>query len=293
MTPPSKEQTPISKERKTEIKPDNEAKAPLGMVWIKGGTFQMGSNEGEENEKPVHEATLDDFYMDETEVTVAQFERFINATGYQTDAEKEGNSYVLVDCIWKEESGVTWRDDVFGKPRPKSDYNHPVIHVSWNDADAYAKWADKRLPTEAEWEYAARCGSKGYKYAWGNGNPSKSNGGNLQDETTQKECKWGNIWEDYNDGFFGTAPVKQFGSNCFGLYDMTGNVWEWCNDWYESDYYSKSPKSNPQGANTGNFRVLRGGSWLNFPDYCRLAIRYRNNPANRFFNDGFRFAKTP
>ena len=262
------------------------------MVFVKGGTFQMGSNDGYSEEKPVHTVTVDDFYIGKYEVTVAEFEKFINATNYQTDADKGGNSWVYTNSEWKEEDGVNWRYDAKGDKRPRSDYNHPVIHVSWNDAVAYCNWLKKttgkafRLPTEAEWEYAAGGGNKsnGYKWAGINSESSLYRYANFADKNT--DFSWAT--KSQNDNYTYTAPVGEYSPNELGIYDMTGNVWEWCSDWYDSDYYENSPRNNPQGASSGIFRVLRGGSCNIKPNDCRVARRHRNPPTFRSSNIGFR-----
>lgn len=246
------------------------------MVFVKGGTFQMGSDTGEDNEKPVHTVEVNDFYIGKYEITVEQFRAFVNATAYQTDAEKGDGSYVYVNNNWKKQSGINWRHDVAGNKRGSDENKHPVIHVSWNDAIAYCNWLKEqtgknyRLPTEAEWEYAARGGnqSQGYIYA----------GSNTID----------NIAWYYRNSKNVTHPVGDKQANELGLYDMTGNVWEWCNDWYDKDYYSSSPSNNPKGPNNGTNRVLRGGCWNYYPQYNRIAIRNYFTPDNRSYFYGFR-----
>ena len=243
------------------------------MVFVQGSTFQMGSNDGEENEKPIHSVTVSDFYIGKYEVTVAEFKKFITITGYKTDAEQEGYSYVYEDDgSWERKNGVTWKCDVKGNSRSTSDNNHPVVHVSWNDADAYCKWAGGRLPTEAEWEYASRGGSKskGYKYS----------GSNTIDDVA---------WYDDNSGKK-THPVGTKQPNELGIYDMSGNVCEWCNDWYDKNYYNESPTSNPKGPDSGNTRILRGGSLYHYDDYCLVANR-EPFPSFSDFNKGFRIAR--
>jgi formylglycine-generating enzyme required for sulfatase activity len=210
------------------------------------------------------------------EVTVREFKAFIDATNYQTDAEKKGISFISNDIEWEEKNGVNWRHDKAGKLRPTAYYNHPVIHVSWNDAVAYCEWLSGktgkkyRLPTEAEWEYAARGGqqSKHYKYAG-------------SDEL-------GDVaWYNENSGMK-THMVGGKKANELGLYDMSGNVLEWCQDWYGD--YSSASQTNPTGASTGTRRVLRGGSW-GYPDWnCRVSYRYFNSPTYRNINLGFRLA---
>ena len=206
---------------------------PPGMVYVAGGTFQMGSNSGASDEKPVHTVTVSSFFMDKTEVTQAQYRKVMG-----------DNPSSFSGC-----------DDC------------PVEKVTWHDAVAYAKKVGKRLPTEAEWEYAARGGnkSKGYTYAGSN---------NIDAVAWYRRSK--------------THPVAQKQPNELGLYDMSGNVWEWCSDWYGSDYYSGSPQNDPQGPNSGTRRVRRGGSWDSFDHFCRYANRSRNDPGLRNSNFGFR-----
>jgi len=247
-----------------------EAKRMQGFVFVKGGTFMMGSNDGDGDEKPVHEVTVSDFYMGKYEVTVAEFKAFIDATGYKTDAEKKGYS-VVYDDGWTKKEGVTWLCDVKGAGRPLSDYNHPVIHVSWNDAKAYCDWGGHRLPAEAEWAYAARGGNKsnGYKY-------SGSNDINKV------------AWYSGNSGIT-THLVGQKAPNELGLYDMSGNVWEWCGDWYGG--YSSSVQTDPAGAISGSNRVIRGGGWGDFARFCRMANRSYDDPANSYNFIGFRVVR--
>jgi formylglycine-generating enzyme required for sulfatase activity len=265
------------------------------MVSIQGASFNMGSNENED-EKPIHRVTVSSFKMAKYEVTVKEFAAFINATNYQTDAEKIGNSWVF-NSKFEESDGVTWRDDEEGRHRPETDWNKPAIHVSWNDATAYCDWLSKkkgktfRLPTEAEWEFAAGSGAKHYKYSWGSYELSDSeNVGNVADETTHP--KYGKLenygFVGYKDGYFFAAPVGSFQPNELGLYDMTGNVWELCSDWYDATYYANSPSSNPRGPSSGSYRVMRGGSWFKAATDCRVAYRSNIGPAKRGSNSGFR-----
>ena len=262
-------------------------------VAVQGGTFSMGSTDSEasSDEKPVHSVTLSSFRMGKYEITVTQFKAFVDDSGYKTDAENGDGSYIWTGTEWKKTAGINWRHDEEGKLRSNGDY--PVVHVSWNDADAYCKWLSRktskkyRLPTEAEWEYAAGNGSRHTKYSWGNSLPSGTKVGNVADETAKKRFSW-TIFDGYTDGYVFAAPVGSFSANDFGLHDMTGNVWEWCNDWY--DNYSSSAVTNPTGAVTGSHRVHRGGGWDYGPQNCRVAHRNNNTPTYRLLNLGFRVA---
>ncbi len=254
------------------------------MVLIKGGTFQMGTDDGFAYEGPVHEVTVKSLLMDKTEVTVEQFAQFIEATKYRTDAEKLGWSGVFDEKQgkWTKADGADWRHP--DGPNSTANPKHPVVHVSYADAQAYAKWAGKRLPTEAEFEHAAR-GGKQTKFAWG-------------DELYPDGKCMANAWQGMfpledtgKDGFKGLAPVGSFPPNAYGLYDITGNVWEWCSDWFDPEYYQHGPKDNPTGPPSGKERVLRGGSWLCAENYClgyRVAARNHTEPDSGLNNLGFR-----
>ncbi|MDX2247207.1 MAG: SUMF1/EgtB/PvdO family nonheme iron enzyme [Bacteroidia bacterium] len=266
---------------KTPVSPKVNFPLPE-MILIKGGTFEMGSDNGKDREKPIHKVTVSDFWLGKTAVTVSTFSAFITATGYKTDAEKEDGSYIWTGSDWKKKAGVNWRCDALGKIRAENEWNHPVIHVSWNDAKAYCDWLSKetgqqwRLPTEAEWEYAAGGGSEQRTIYAGTNNESELG-----------EYAW--YTKTTNDK--GTRPVGQKKTNRLGLYDMSGNVWEWCNDWYED--YSSSDISDPQGSEKGTSRVLRGGSWYDGAEYCRVSNRNGSTPDLRVSSLGFRPARTP
>ncbi len=228
----------------TEIKVGQDG-AP--MVLIPAGEFQMGSNSNLDREKPIHTVYLDAFYMDKYEVTNAQYKKFMDATG------RKAPKY--------------WNDPNLNAP------DHPVVGVSWYDAAAYAEWAGKRLPTETEWEKAARGGLDSKKYSWGN---------EAVADNANRNGMGGKDWWEY------TAPVGSFAPNGYGLYDMAGNALEWCEDWSNEDYYSNSPRQNPQGPSWGTDRVLRGGSWLSTVGYIRCASRFNCNPMAPFNSFGFR-----
>jgi formylglycine-generating enzyme required for sulfatase activity len=246
------------------------------MVLIPAGEFLMGSTEGGPDEKPVHRVSLDAFYLDQYEVTNKRFQQFVQETGYKTTAEKAGTASAGVlekGFFWdswkrKEIRGANWRkpeggETVFVTNREE----HPVVAVSWDDAEAYCRWAGKRLPTEAEFEYADRGGTRTTSW-WGDGPPGSRRVANLADETAKRQFGWAWAWSGYEDGYARTAPVGSFEPNPFGLYDTTGNVWEWTADWYGEDYYGQSPRHNPTGPSSGTARVLRGGSGAATPGSC-------------------------
>lgn len=263
----------------------------MEFVRVKGGCYQMGDTlgDGNPNEIPVHEVCVDDFYLGLYEVTVGQFRQFVDATGYRTEAERgDGAWHVSDQGELKKEPHINWKNPGF----PQTD-RHPVVCVSWNDAQAFLDWLSQesgkafRLPTEAEWEYAARSGGKNYEYSWGNGDPS----GNIADESAKREFPWASIWwRGYDDGYVYAAPVGSFSPNELGLFDMTGNVWEWCQDRYGKDYYASSPKNNPTGPDSGVLRIGRGGSWYSVPRNVRTAYRFRGWPSERLDGNGFRVA---
>ncbi|HXI24671.1 MAG TPA: formylglycine-generating enzyme family protein [Pyrinomonadaceae bacterium] len=255
------------------------------MILVNGGKYLMGTEQGMEYEAPAHEVIVKSFWMDRHEVTVAEFGAFISATGYKTDAEKFGwsGAFNLKTKRWEKTKGADWRHPE--GPGSSAAENEPVCQVSWNDAAAYAKWAGKRLPTEAEWEYAARGGLVQAKYSWGN--DVRPNG--------KPVANW---WQGRfpnqdsgEDGFKGRAPVESFPPNGYGLYEMTGNVWEWCADWYADDYYKRYAQSDPQGADDGSERAIRGGSWMCAENFCtnyRVAARSHATPDSGLNNLGFR-----
>ncbi len=263
----------ILQAEETETDRDISAElAPAGMVLIPAGTFQMGSNSGGGNESLVHSVSIDAFYMDTHEVTNADYAAFLNAEGKHTDAGHtwldiaDGDVHIaLVDGAYRAKSGHE---------------NHPVVEVSWYGAMAYAAWAGKRLPTEAEWEYAARGGKPGLKYPWGN----------TIDSTHA----------NYGNKVGGTTAVGKYTTNGYGLYDMIGNVWEWCLDEYNENFYASSPDRNPlSGASSikwlldnctkvKSYRVLRGGSWLDTALDVWVTTRYSYRPAVTHDIVGFR-----
>lgn len=265
------------------IKPAPET--PQNMVFIKGGTFQMGTDDGMPFEGPVHSVEISDLFIDEAEVTVAQFEEFVKATGYRTEAEKFGWSGVFdfETRGWIRVDGANWRHPE--GPKSIAQPDEPVCQISWNDATEYAKWTGKRLPTEAEFEFAARGGLAGKKYAWGD---------ELLPNGKAVANWWQGVFPEKNtgvDGFVGRAPVRSFPANGYGLYDITGNVWEWCSDRFADSYYETSPKRDPKGPQTGDERVIRGGSFLCAENYCsnyRVAGRSHATPDSGLNNLGFR-----
>jgi formylglycine-generating enzyme required for sulfatase activity len=285
--------------------------APEGMVWIPGGEFSMGSTIETEtlcglpgvtrDALPVHRVYVDGFWMDATEVTNEQFDKFAKATGYVTIAERTptkeefptappenlvAGSTVFTPTAapvpldnfyqwWRYQKGANWQHPEGPDTDLKDREKYPVVHIAYEDGVAYAKWSGKRLPTEAEFEFAARGGKAGLIYAWGN---DLHPGGKFMANTFQGTFP---VKDDGSDGFAGIAPVAQFPSNPYGLYDITGNVWEWCSDWYRPDYYAQLARAggvtrNPQGPDSPfdpaepseKKRVHRGGSFLCTDQYC-------------------------
>ncbi len=288
---------------------------PCEFALIPGGTFQMGDsfNEGDSDERPVHTVTVDAFYLGKYEITNQQYCDFLNAAKSQNAITVSGG------VVYKAGSGTNYpycdthaRDDdsqldyasgqfSVRSKAGRSMASDPMVEVSWYGAVAYCNWRSQvlgkqlcyststlepiyplrngvRLPTEAEWEYAARGGLSGMRFPWGN----------------TITCSQANYWghPTWNDGVYPyTSPAGSFPPNGYSLYDMAGNVWEWCNDWYSSSYYSSSPSSNPTGPPSGSYRVLRGGGWHCPATYCRAAFRNGNGPDGRGrYSFGFRVA---
>ena len=306
-----------------------------GMVLIPSGSFFMGSEDkfSRKDESPKHLVYVDSFWIDQNEVTNGEFTQFVEATGYITTAEippkweeikKElppntprphdslfrAASLIFVSSQgpvnlnlhnqwWKWQPGANWKHPMGPDSNIEGKDDHPVVHISWYDANAYARWAGKRLPTEAEWEWAARGGRKNSIYPWGN---EDLNSG------TPKLNSWeGNFpyFNEQRDKFFYTAPVGSFEPNSYGLYDMAGNVWEWCSDWYDFNYYSKIKDQkllNPKGPEKPNDpyqpylkqKVMRGGSFLCNDSYCsgyRVSARMKSSPDTGLQHTGFRLVK--
>ena len=266
------------------------------MLLIHAGDFMMGSHDGEADETPAHRVSLEAFYLDRDEVTNQRFRRFVLETGHKTTAEKEGKAWAYVlDNKWREVKGATWRMPEGNETELVPDRDeHPVVSVSWYDAEAYCRWAGKRLPTEAEFEYALRAGTQ-TTYWWGDRNPGSRRVANIADEAhkrTSPDRPWP-IMNGYDDGYARTSPVGSFEPNPWGLHDMTGNVLEWTADWYGQDYYERSPRHNPTGPSEGDAKVLRGSSGYSEPRNVRSATRANASPTRRSDNIGFRCAKTP
>ncbi len=297
---------------------------PKGMVWIPGGTFLMGSEEPEDSDaRPVHSVTLDGFFMDRTEVTNRQFAQFVKETGYVTVAEQPldpaefpgapldklvPGSLVFTPPVgrvsfdnpyvwWSYVNGANWRHPQGPESNLDGKDDFPVVQVCWEDAAAYAKWAGKRLPTEAEWEFASRGGLVGKRYMWGDTQDGESANlmNNWQGQFPAENAK--------SDGFARTAPVASYPPNRYGLYDMAGNVWEWCADWYLPAYKAGAAK-NPQGPessydpNEPNVvkRIQRGGSFLCSELYCRSyrpGARGKGDPRSATEHLGFRCVLSP
>ncbi len=257
----------------------------------------MGTDRGEPYEGPAHRVVLDSFYIDRFEVTNGRYAEFAEETGYQTESERLGWSGVFdpQQNGWTKGDGADWRHPHGQGSSYEDMIDYPVVHLSWADADAFCDWRGARLPTEAEFEYAARGGSEGTQYAWG-------------DDLTPGGVHQANLWQGLFphddrtlDGFGSHAPVGRFPPNGYGLHDMTGNVWEWVQDWYSPTYFANSPVRNPQGPpesdrevqRAGVQKVQRGGSWLCSQNYCqgyRIGARMMTAPDSGLNNLGFRCA---
>lgn len=278
----------------------------LDLVEVPAGGFLMGTDESagfpEDGEGPVREVTLDEYLIGRTAVTNAQFAHFVESTGYVTEAERFGWSFVFHLLLpphhpptrsvaaapwWRQVYGAYWRRPDGPHSSIEGRMDHPVVHVSWNDAMAFCRWAGVRLPTEAEWEKAARGGLEQNRYAWGD--VFKPNGETMLNifEGTFPSHNTG------EDGYISTAPADSFPPNGFGLYNVCGNVWEWCSDWFDATWYVGGPTVNPTGPELGDSRVTRGGSYLCHDSYCnryRVAARTSNTPDSSTGNMGFRVA---
>jgi formylglycine-generating enzyme len=314
------------------------SRTPDGMVWIPGGEFSMGAMDppattqaamhAAMDARPIHRVYVDAFWMDQSDVTNQQFERFVHATGYITVAERKPRAedfpgaplenlvpgsvvFLPPDHAvalnnhfqwWGYVRGANWRHPLGPQSDIKGKQNYPVVQIAYEDAEAYAKWAGKRLPTEAEWEFAARGGLSGKLYPWGN---ELRQNGKWMANTHQGHFP--NV-DTGEDGYVGISPVAQFPSNAYGLYDMAGNVWQWTSDWYRSDYYMQlaaagSVAHNPQGPDSPydpsepreKKRVQRGGSFLCTDQYCSryvLGTRGKGEVSTGTNHLGFRCVRT-
>lgn len=314
------------------------APAPPGMVWIAGGEFTMGSESrlARPDERPPHRVRVSPFWLDTHEVTNQQFDAFVKATGYVTTAEKAPTLEEIMKQVppgtppppkemlvagsvvftppdhpvplddisnwWTWTPGADWRHPEGPASNIADRMKHPVVHVSWDDAVAYAAWAGKRLPTEAEWEFAARGGLEGKDYVWGDDPPSETH---PQANIWDGSFPWKNTAKD---GYVRTAPVGSFAPNGYGLFDMAGNVWEWCSDWYDANLYRNRagrgitvdplgpPRSNDPSQPFTPLRVERGGSFLCHESYClryRPSARHGGAPDTGMSHVGFRCARSP
>lgn len=282
---------------------------PAAIVALEGGEFLMGSADRlaypADGEGPVRRVRLDPFHIDACAVSNAAFAEFAEASGHVTDAERFGWSFVFAGLLpddfpptravaaapwWRQVEEACWR-----RPEgPGSDLgdrmDHPVVHVSFNDAQAYSAWAGARLPTEAEWEYAARGGLVGAAFPWGD---------ELEPEGQHRMNVFQGVFPAGNtcaDGYAGTCPVDAFPANGFGLHNMTGNVWEWCGDWYSPDFHTVEKRTNPRGPRRGTHRSTRGGSYLCHASYCRryrVSARNALTPDSTTGNTGFRCVQDP
>lgn len=306
-SPSAQRETP-SKRRPAAVFSSTASAPPRPTISLPGGTFLMGTDYPDafpfDGEGPVRSVSLPPFAIDTYPVTNRDFAAFVSATNYRTESEHFQWSFVfwahlppdrlhelVEDTVatapwWCKVPGATWQHPEGPGSHINDRPNHPVVHVSWNDAAAYAAWAGKSLPTEAQWEYAARGGLEQKLYPWG-------------DELTPNGRHLCNIWQGEfpridtaEDGFAGACPVDSFPPNPFGLYSITGNVWEWCSDWFHTAF-ATAQQYNPTGPATGQTKVMKGGSFLCHASYCnryRVAARTSNTPDSATSNIGFRCA---
>jgi formylglycine-generating enzyme required for sulfatase activity len=277
------------------------------MVLVPAGAFRMGSEDGfaypDDGEGPVREVETSAFWIDACAVSNADFAAFADATGYETEAERYGWSFVFGGLLpddfpptegvaaapwWRKVEGADWRHPEGSHSGMEQRLEHPVVHVSWHDAAAYAAWAGKRLATEAEWERAARGGLESAVFPWG-------------DELEPGGERRMNVWQgDFpgrntlDDGYLGTAPVDAFAPNGLALFNATGNVWEWTADWFHASFRASDRRRDPAGPPRGTSKVQKGGSYLCHASYCRryrVAARQGSTPDSSAGNVGFRCAR--
>ena len=283
-----------------------EGPSPDTLVTVQGGRYRIGDESGwsypGDGEGPVHDVELEAFRIERYAVSNGQFAEFVGATGWRTDAERFEWSFVFGGQLpndfpptrgvegapwWRQVMGADWSHPEGPHSNLSEREDHPVVHVSWNDALAYCAWTGTRLPTEAEWEVAARGGRVGVPFPWGD---KLEPDGRHRMNVFQGEFPGGNSGDD---GYLGTAPVDAFEPNGFGLHNVCGNVWEWCADWLDLEYYRTAPVRAPEGPKTGSLRVQRGGSYLCHASYCRryrVSARFGNEPDSSSGNVGFRVA---
>ena len=278
------------------------------LIELPGGAFTMGTDGfhgySTDGEGPAHTVELSPFAIAPHALTNAEFAAFVAATGHRTEAEAFGWSFVFAGLLpdgfpptrgvaaapwWRQVEGADWAHPEGPQSSWEARPAHPVVHVSWNDAQSYCAWSGTRLPTEAEWEYAARGGREGAPFPWGDElEPAGEQRMNVFQGTFPAD-------NTCDDGYEGTAPVGSFPANGFGLHEVTGNVWEWTADWFDPEYYRGSPRRDPRGPESGGMRVMRGGSYLCHASYCnryRVDARSSNSPDASTGNLGFRIARS-
>jgi len=304
---PSRQQRPVATSPPEATVRRQSHNATDDMVLLDGGEFLMGSEDRDgfpaDGEGPVRQVTLSSFWVDPVAVSNARFAAFVQATGHVTEAEGYGWSFVFGGLLpddfpptrsaaqapwWRQVFGADWRHPEGPRSSVEDRMEHPVVHVAFIDALAYCAWAGVRLPTEAEWEYAARGGLRQARFPWG-------------EELTPGGRHRCNIWQGQfpghntlDDGYLGTAPVDAYDPNGFGLHNVAGNVWEWCADWFHTGFHRNGPRRDPTGPPSGAAKVIRGGSYLCHRSYCtryRVGARSSNTPDSSTGNMGFRVAR--